>query len=126
MRVTTAFKRLLRLPGASVVDVSFSAEGVVVTVHLRRRRRVCAVCGQTGRQLEIHDRRVKRWRHLDLGASRCQAGADGPVAAHRSRSLTRSFANALRAIAAGAGVKTELDRAAVQTEAVLNSSAPTQ
>jgi transposase len=71
VRVTTAFKRLLRLPGASVVDVSFSAEGVVVSVRLRRRRRVCAGCGQTGRRLEIHDRRVKRWRHLDLGASRC-------------------------------------------------------
>jgi transposase len=71
VRVTTAFKRLLCLPGASVADVSFGAEGVVVTVRLRRRRRVCAACGQTGRQLEIHDRRVKRWRHLDLGASRC-------------------------------------------------------
>ena len=71
MRVTTAFKRLLRLPGASVVNVSFSAEGVIVTVRLRRRRRVCSSCGQTGRQLQIHDRRIKRWRHLDLGASRC-------------------------------------------------------
>jgi transposase len=38
---------------------------------LRRRRRVCAECGQTGRHLQVHDRRVKRWRHLDLGASRC-------------------------------------------------------
>ena len=70
MRVSTAFKRLLRLPGASVIDVSFSGEGVVVTVRLRRRRRVCSACGQTGR-LEIHDRRIKRWRHLDLGATRC-------------------------------------------------------
>jgi transposase len=43
---------------------------VLVTVRLRRRRRVCSVCGQTGR-LEIHDRRIKRWRHLDLGANRC-------------------------------------------------------
>jgi len=32
---------------------------------------VCARCGQTGRRLVIHDRRVKRWRHLDLGATRC-------------------------------------------------------
>jgi transposase len=71
VRVTSAFKRLLRLPGASVVDVAFGGEGIVVTVRLRRRRRVCALCGQTGRQLEIHDRRRKRWRHLDLGASRC-------------------------------------------------------
>jgi transposase len=71
VRVTTAFKRLLRLPGASVLDVSFTADAVIVTVRLRRRRRVCAECGQTGRHLEIHDRRIKRWRHLDLGASRC-------------------------------------------------------
>ncbi len=71
MRVTTAFNRLLRLPGASVIDVSFSAQGVIVTVRLRRRRRVCSRCGQTGRHLQIHGRRVKRWRHLDLGASRC-------------------------------------------------------
>jgi transposase len=70
MRVTTAFNRLLRLPGASVIDVSFSAEGVIVSVRLRRRRRVCSRCGQTGR-LAIHGRRVKRWRHLDLGANRC-------------------------------------------------------
>jgi transposase len=70
VRVTTAFKRLLRLPGASVIDVSFTGEGVVTTVRLRRRRRVCSTCGQTGR-LEIHGRRVKRWRHLDLGSTRC-------------------------------------------------------
>jgi hypothetical protein len=49
MRVAAAFKRLLRLPRASIVDVSFSAVGVIVTVRLRRRRRVCAVCGQTSR-----------------------------------------------------------------------------
>jgi transposase len=38
---------------------------------LRQRRRVCSGCGQTGRHLTIHDRRVKRWRHLDLGSNRC-------------------------------------------------------
>ncbi len=69
VRVTTAFNRLLRLPGAAVIDVSFGAEGVIVTVRLRRRRRVCSVCGQVGGS--IHDRRLKRWRHLDLGANRC-------------------------------------------------------
>jgi transposase len=70
MRVCTAFNRLLRLPGASVIDVAFGAEGVIVTVRLRRRRRVCSRCGQTGR-LHLHGHRVKRWRHLDLGANRC-------------------------------------------------------
>jgi transposase len=69
VRVTTAFNRLLRLPGASVIDVSFSGEGVIVTVRLRRRRRVCAGCGQLAGH--VHGRRLKRWRHLDLGASRC-------------------------------------------------------
>jgi transposase len=71
VRVTTAFNRLLRLPGASVIDVSFTSDGIVVTVRLGRRRRVCSRCGQTGSQLQVHDRRVKRWRHLDLGRTRC-------------------------------------------------------
>ncbi len=69
MRVTTAFNRLLRLPGARVIDVSFSAEGVVVEVALRRRHLVCSGCGQvfTG----MRDRHARRWRHLDLGGQRC-------------------------------------------------------
>jgi transposase len=69
VRVTTAFNRLLRLAGASVIDVSFGAQGVIVTVRLRRRRGVCSSCGQIGGR--VHGRRVKRWRHLDLGSSRC-------------------------------------------------------
>lgn len=69
VRITTGFNRMLRLQGASVQDVAFGSEGVVVTVRLRRRRRVCSGCGAEG--LEIKDRRVKRWRHLDLGACRC-------------------------------------------------------
>jgi transposase len=70
VRVTTALNKLLRLSGASVIDVGFGGEGVIVTVRLRRRRRVCSGCGQTG-ALHVHGRRLKRWRHLDLGASRC-------------------------------------------------------
>lgn len=69
MRVTTAFNRMLKLPGAWVRDVAFSGEGVIVTVSLRRRARVCSGCGARG--LEIKDRRVRRWRHLDLGSCRC-------------------------------------------------------
>lgn len=71
MRVTTALNRLLRLPGASVIDVCFGAEAIIVVVRLRRRRRVCAGCGQIGAHLHVHGRRVKRWRHLDLGQARC-------------------------------------------------------
>jgi len=70
VRVQTAFNRMLRLPGASVSDVEFGGEGVIVTVRPRRRRKRCAGCG-TSRRLRVKDRRVKRWRHLDLGTSRC-------------------------------------------------------
>ena len=69
MRATTAFKRTLGLPGASVTGVRFAAEGVVVGVRLRRRRRVCSRCGQLCRA--THDTVLCRWRHLDLGAQRC-------------------------------------------------------
>jgi hypothetical protein len=33
VRITTAFKRLLRLPGAGVADVSFSGQGVLPPVE---------------------------------------------------------------------------------------------
>ena len=69
MRITTAFNRLLRLPGALVRDVAFAAEGVIVTVALRRRRPVCSACGQVCQR--VHDRARRRWRHLDLGGQRC-------------------------------------------------------
>jgi transposase len=69
VRVTTAFNRMLALPGAWVRDVAFGAEGVVVTVALRAERPVCSGCGARG--LGIKEYREKSWRHLDLGACRC-------------------------------------------------------
>jgi len=69
MRVTTAFNRLLQVAGASVSAVSFEREGVVVGVRLRSRRLVCPRCGCVG--LAGYDRRRRRWRHLDLGGTRC-------------------------------------------------------
>ena len=69
MRVTTAFNRVLGLPGTSVIGVRFDREGVLVAVRLRRRRRVCSGCGQLCRA--THDTQICRWRHLDLGAQRC-------------------------------------------------------
>jgi transposase len=89
VRVSTAFNRMLELPGAWVQDVAFSGEGVIVTVGLRRRAPVCSGCGAHG--LEIKDRRVKRWRHLDLGSCRCLIECElgrlrCPCDASRSRS----------------------------------------
>lgn len=67
MRVTTAFNKLLAVPGASVVSVTFSPDGVVVGLRRRWRRPVCP-CGWRGRA--VYDRSTRRWRHLDLAASK--------------------------------------------------------
>lgn len=69
MRVTTAYNRMLGLPGAWVRDVEFGAQAMIVTVCLRRKQPVCSGCGARG--LKIKDHRLTRWRHLDVGGSRC-------------------------------------------------------
>ena len=69
MRVTTAYNRMLGLPGAWVRDVAFGEGAMIVVVALRRKRPVCSGCGAQG--LQIKDHRLKRWRHLDVGGSRC-------------------------------------------------------
>jgi transposase len=69
VRVTTAFNRMLGLPGAWVRDVEFGEWAMIVTVALRRKRPICSGCGARG--LKIKDHRVKRWRHLDAGGLRC-------------------------------------------------------
>jgi len=65
VRVTTAFNKMLAIPGAWVASVVFASEGVIVGLRRRRRRPVCP-CGWKGRA--VYDRSVRRWRHLDLGA----------------------------------------------------------
>ena len=69
MRVTTAYNRMLGLPGAWVRDVAFDERAMIVTVALQRKRPVCSGCGARG--LPIKDHRVRRWRHLDVGGLRC-------------------------------------------------------
>jgi len=75
VRVTTAFKRLLRLDDVNVSDVEFLPAVVVVTVVLRRRRLVCPHCGHKSRWR--HDTRPapSMWRHLDLGVWRVEVRA---------------------------------------------------
>jgi transposase len=76
MRVTTAFKRLLRLEGVNVTAVDFLASMVVVTVALRRRRLVCPHCAHKTR-FRYDTRPVSStWRHLDLGVWRVELRAD--------------------------------------------------
>ncbi len=68
MRVTTAFKHLLRLPGVHVRTVAFEPGRVIVGVALRRRRLRCPRCEFSTRWR--YDRRDvdSVWRHLDLGS----------------------------------------------------------
>ena len=65
MRVTTAFNRILDLPGASVATVSFTDEGLVVGLRRRSRRLACP-CGRRSRS--YYDSSRRRCRHLDFGA----------------------------------------------------------
>ena len=66
MRVSTAFNRMLDIDGASVTDVSFTDDGIVVTLRRRSRRHRCPCGGFASR----YDRSLRRWRHLDLAASK--------------------------------------------------------
>lgn len=78
MRVTTAFNRILDLPGASVVTVSFADQGLIIGLRRRRRRLLCPC----GRQTRSHyDSSRRRWRHLDFGACKVFLEAEG--APHR-------------------------------------------
>lgn len=75
MRVTTAFKRILRLEGVNVTDVVFGINVITVTVALRRRRLVCPHCGHTTRSRYDTRPEPSTWRHLDLGVWHVQVRA---------------------------------------------------
>lgn len=67
MRVTTAFKRLLRLGAVNVRSVEFGSSMVTITVALRRRRLVCPHCRfSTSACVDVRPG-MSSWRHLDLG-----------------------------------------------------------
>ncbi|ANI39038.1 ISL3 family transposase [Mycolicibacterium vaccae] len=67
MRVSTAFNRLLQIPGASVTEVAIGDRDVEVAVRPTARLLSCP-CGKRVRT--GYDRRRRRWRHLDLGTKR--------------------------------------------------------
>jgi len=75
VRVTTAFKHLLTLPGVSVRKVEFAPRRVVVTVALRSHSLRCPACAYTT-PARYDTRPVpSRWRHLDLGIWRLEVRA---------------------------------------------------
>lgn len=73
MRVTTAFNRVLNLPGAWVGSVSFTDQGIVIGLRRRGQRLRCP-CGQPTRAR--YDTSRRRWRHLDFGACMVWLEAD--------------------------------------------------
>jgi transposase len=73
VRITTAFNRILRLPGASVHTVAFADHGLVIGLRRRRRRLACP-CGTT--TTARYDTSRRRWRHLDFGACQVWLEAD--------------------------------------------------
>jgi transposase len=73
VRATTAFNKMLAIVGASVAAVTFTPVGIVVTLRRRRAKHRCP-CGWRTRS--VYDRSVRRWRHLDLGATRCFVEAE--------------------------------------------------
>lgn len=67
MRATTAFNKMLAIPGADVSGIEFTGAGIVVTLR-RRARRLSCPCGWS--TAAVYDRSTRYWRHLDLGAAR--------------------------------------------------------
>jgi len=67
VRVTTAFNRVLGLPGATVSSVDFAEDGIVVGVRRTARVHRCP-CGRKVRGR--YDLSRRRWRHIDLGAAK--------------------------------------------------------
>jgi transposase len=72
VRVTTAFSRLVRLPGVWVKEVQFEPDRVVVEVALRRRRLQCPRCEFSTRARKDTRPVDSVWRHLDLGVWRLE------------------------------------------------------
>src|SRR5450755_1379458 len=75
MRVSTAFFRLLCLPGVWVRSVKFEPTRVVVTVALRARLLRCPQCSYSTRHRESQQHHDSVWRHLDLGVRRLEIHA---------------------------------------------------
>jgi transposase len=71
-RVTTAFSRLVRLPGVWVRKVRFEPGRVIVEVALRRRRLLCPECGFSTAARKDTRPESSVWRHLDLGVWRLE------------------------------------------------------
>src|SRR3954470_19492685 len=105
VRISSAFSRLVRLPGVWVKKVRFQPDRIIVEVALRRRRLQCPRCAFSSAARKDTRNVDSVWRHLDLGVwrleihcrrRRLRCPRDGvlaegvPFARHRS-GFTRDF-----------------------------------
>jgi transposase len=67
VRATTAFNKMLAIPGAHVTGVVFTPDGIVIDLARRARRLRCP-CGWSTRA--VYDRSTRSWRGLDMGAAK--------------------------------------------------------
>ena len=88
MRGGRVFARLLGLGRAVVEGVRLEEEGSVV-VAARPRRREASRCGRCGRRCPGYDQGEgrRRWRALDLGATRAYVEAEAPRVACREHGI---------------------------------------
>ena len=88
MRGGRVFARLLGLGRAVVEGVRLEGEGSVV-VAARPRRREASRCGRCGRRCPGYDQGEgrRRWRALDLGATRAYVEAEAPRVACREHGI---------------------------------------
>jgi transposase len=84
VRVSTAFNRILQVPGAWVDSVEFTEAGIVVGLRRRQRQHVCP-CGRRSRAR--YDLSRRRWRHLDMG--RCAVWLEADIARVDCRRCSR-------------------------------------
>lgn len=75
MRASTAFCRILGIPGIRVGDVAIQENRVVVEVALTAKVPRCGACGTKAAATYDHRRR-RRWRHLDCFGWRVELCAD--------------------------------------------------
>jgi transposase len=73
VRVTTLFNRVLGLAATRVIGVRFETGLIVVRVCHRKQLRLCP-CGVATRA--VYDRRLRRWRHLDVAGTKLMLEAE--------------------------------------------------
>ncbi len=83
MRVSTAFNRILQIPGAWVETVEFTKAGIVVGLRRRQRRHICP-CGLRSRaryDLSLGGGGISTWAAVPRGSKQTSPASTAAVAA---------------------------------------------